>query len=311
MAVDRLVQDDQAFVLRIPQEKVTTDGVVACELALAPTNLEEYRKRHAAADDAEQKRDKPRRKLTHNEIRDIDPKAFGKARAEEWKRRLDTRWELTEVEGVKMFEHRTRIIRGDVLYSFVLICDEEHFEAFLLDFEEMLAAVKLTPPHTGVEKMPGGYWMQSKLRFALELPDGWRPTFAPDDKVRFLAKGQTHEVFTDNLMVLSTDKRGLDFEQLKTAIAKQIAATYPDAKSEIRVVRFGPGATEALETEIHFKQGPFALSILEWRFTGPSRNYEIKFTCESTEFAAHADEYRRALQSFVEVAEDAPPPGTM
>jgi hypothetical protein len=304
-------QDDAAFVLRLPQEKESHPGVVACELSLAPSSLDEFKKRHQAADEAEQKRaaenkTEPRRKLKENTISKLDPKQFNAERTRGWSDRLDSLWESPREDGAKNYELRTRIIRDDVLYTFVLESDGEHFEAYRLDFEEMLASVKLTAPDTGLQKMPSGYWLQKTYKFALELPDGWKPAFGPNDKVIFFAKGKTHEVFTDNLLVLASEKKGLDFDQLKTAMQQQLAVTHPAAKLEQRVVRFGPTGTEALETTIHFKQGPFELSILEWRFTGPSRNYEMKFTTTTKEFDVSAAAFRKSLESFVEVADEEP-----
>ncbi len=304
-------QDDAAFVLRLPQEKESHEGVVACELSLAPSSLDEFKKRHQAADEAEQKRatekkTEPRLTLKENAISKLDAKKFNTERTKGWSDRLDTMWEVPREDGAKNYELRTRIIRDDVLYTFVLESDGEHFEAYRLDFEEMLATVKLTAPDTGLQKMPSGYWLQKAYKFALELPDGWKPAFGPNDKVIFFAKGKTHEVFTDNLLVLASEKKALDFEQLKTSMQQQLAVTHPAAKLEQKVVRFGPAGAEALETAIHFKQGPFELSILEWRFTGPSRNYEMKFTTTTKEFDASAAAFRKSLESFVEVADEEP-----
>ena len=309
-------QDDTAFVLRLPQEKESHEGVVSCELSLAPSSLDEFKKRHQAADDAEQKRAAekkpdgketlPRRLLKENTISKLDPKNFNAERTKGWSDRLDTMWEVPREDGAKNYELRTRIIRDDVLYTFVLESDGEHFEAYRLDFEEMLATVKLTAPDTGLQKMPSGYWLQKAYKFALELPEGWKPAFGPNDKVIFFAKGKTHEVFTDNLLVLASQKKALDFDQLKTSMQQQLAVTHPAAKLEQKVVRFGPTGAEALETTIHFKQGPFELSILEWRFTGPSRNYEMKFTTTTKEFESSAAAFRKSLESFVEVADEEP-----
>ena len=41
-------QNDQAFVLSLPQETGSPAGRVACELGLAPESLDEYRKQNAA-----------------------------------------------------------------------------------------------------------------------------------------------------------------------------------------------------------------------------------------------------------------------
>ncbi|MBI3466024.1 MAG: hypothetical protein HY000_23670, partial [Planctomycetes bacterium] len=68
-----LARDDRAFVLQLPQENGSPSGYVACELGVAPENLEEFCKRHQSADDEEQKRPEPRRKLVRNELQAIEP----------------------------------------------------------------------------------------------------------------------------------------------------------------------------------------------------------------------------------------------
>jgi len=297
-------QDDRAFALRIPQEQPQSAGQVSCELALAPESLEEYQKRHQKADVVEQQRAEPRNKLQTNEITAIDAASFGATRAARFGRRLDSLWMETAAGGQKRFELRTRLIADEVLYTFTLQSDEQHFDAYRQDFEEMLAAAELTPPDTGVKALPGGYFMQREYRFAFQLPPGWKPAFGQHDKVLFFATGKTHQVMADNLLVLASPRRDLDFAALKTSLQKQIAKEDPAASVEFQERKFGPGNADALETVVKTERGPFKMTVLEWRFCGPSRNYEVKFTCESGEFEANADHYRRTLESFIEVAEE-------
>jgi hypothetical protein len=298
-------QDDQAFVLSIPQERRQSQGTVACELGLAPVSLQEYHKRHQQADAAERKKDSPKRILRENEIQKVDAKKFGATKAKNWGERLDSLWEIPLEDDKRHYELRTHIIMHEILYTFILSSDEEHFEAYRLDFEELLQRVKLDAPETGLKKLPSGHWMQTDFHFAMQLPDGWRPAF-PMNEVLFFAKGQTHEVFTDNLLVLGSPKRKLDFDQLQAGLKQQIAQTMPNAAAEFKVIQFGAGNAEALETVVHFQQGPFALSVLEWRFSGPSRNYEVKFTAESKSFKQELPALRRALETFIEIAEEKP-----
>ncbi len=164
-----------------------------------------------------------------------------------------------------------------VLYTFVLESDGEHFEAYRLDFEEMLGTVKLTAPDTGLQKMPSGYWLQKAFKFALELPDGWKPAFGPNDKVIFFAKGKTHEVFTDNLIVLASEKKALDFDALKGAMQQQLAVTHPQRNSSNASSALAPPHRSTRNND-PLQARSVRMSILEWRFTGPSRNYEMKFT---------------------------------
>ena len=67
----RLVErehNERAFLFALPQQVRERPAYVACELSVAPESLEEYRKRHEAADRRERERDQPRRTLIHNEI---------------------------------------------------------------------------------------------------------------------------------------------------------------------------------------------------------------------------------------------------
>jgi hypothetical protein len=109
-------------------------------------------------------------------------------------------------------------------------------------------------------------------------------------------------VFTDNLIVLASPARVLDLEALKKAMPGQIAKLDERAEVTCRVVP--QGGASALETEIHTKRGPLAVSILERRFSSRLRNYEVKFTCETSEFKRVEAELRAALDSFLEVLEE-------
>ena len=120
----------------------------------------------------------------------------------------------------------------------------------------------------------------------------------------FFATGQRHEAFTDNLLVLATPAMPLDLGQLKKQYAAEIAKTEPQARIEsCEIVPQGTGA--ALETVIHTQRGPYQISILERRFRGPKRNYEVKFSCETSELKANLESLRRSLDSFRELQEAA------
>jgi hypothetical protein len=294
-------QDDRAFVLRLPQEDQSTKGYVSCELALAPEELEDFRKRFQTSDEAEQKQAKPQRKLTLNRIAPVDGKRFGQERAEQWGKRLDSLWEYSGGEKGTSYELQTRVICAEMLYTFTLRTDQAHFDAYRADFEELLASAKLAPPETGLRRMPQGFWMQRDFNFALRLPDDWRPSFGPNDKVLFFATGKTHEVFTDNLIVLASAPKPLELEKLHDTLPREITAVDPKAEVSSRIIK--QGAEPALETVIHTKRGPLELTIIERRFRGPTRNYEVKFTCETAEFKRIEAGVRKSLDSFIEVAE--------
>ena len=76
------------------------------------------------------------------------------------------------------FETRVCLVSHQTLYTFTLTTDEAHYESYRLDFEDMLQSAQFSPPETGLQRLPGGYWLQREYRFALQLPEGWQPAFA-------------------------------------------------------------------------------------------------------------------------------------
>lgn len=299
----RWAQDNTAFTLRLPQEDGSRAGYVSCELAVAPESLTDYQRRHQEADQREQKQPMPRRKLVSNAIEKLDAKRFGK-QAKRLTERLLSLWEYTGEMGEKSYELCSRVISEDTLYTITLVSDEAHFAAYRLDFEELVAGAQYSPPETGLRRMPGGFWMQRQYLFALRLPPEWKPAFGPSDKALFFATGTTREVFTDNLIVLAEPGRPIDFDVLLKELPDGIAKIDPAAKVTCQLVP--QNGQKALETVIETKRGPFEITILERRFRGEKRNYEVKFTCESSEFKKIEVELRKVLDSFREVAESKP-----
>ncbi|MGE0608582.1 MAG: hypothetical protein AB7O62_15915 [Pirellulales bacterium] len=299
-------EDDRAFVLRLPQEDDSPVGYVACELSVAPETLESFRERQQADDLAEQQRAEPGSRLTKNALEDLDEQRFGPERAAEIGQRLISVREHRRDDGLLWYEEQIRLISHDTLYTFTLATDEAHYEAYRLDFEELLVSANFTPPHTGLQKMPEGYWLQQDFRFALKLPQGWKPGFGPSDKVLFFASGKTHGNFTDSLRVLATPARPIDPRDLQKTMADTVKQQDPLADvADCSVVR--QGDRDALETVIHTRRGGHKVTILERRFCGKERNYEIRFICEPAEFEKIAGELRAALDSFVDAPAAMPP----
>jgi hypothetical protein len=304
-----LARDDRAFVLKLPQENGSASGYVACELGVAPESLEEFRKRHQSADDQEQKRAEPRRTLLLNELQPIDAAKSGAETAGKLGQRLVSVWKHISPEGPPQYEVRARVISEGSLYTFILATDEAHYEAYRLDFDEMVATARFSPPETGLQRLPGGLWLQREFRFAMQLPPEWKPAFGPNDKALFFATGAAHEVFTDNLLVLASPARELDLKQLQQDFPTEIAKVDPRVEVPSCVI-VPQGTGSALETVIHTKRGPFEITVLERRFRGELRNYEVKFTCETAEFHKIQAELRKALDSFREFR-DAPKQGIL
>jgi hypothetical protein len=304
-------RDEQAFALKLPQDSPSRSGFVTCRLGVAPEGLEEYLKRLERPDvappgspESTLTSDGDKRTLRENRIEPLDAARFGKPLAEALVQRLVTIWEIESPTGEHSYEIVTRVIHDGTLYTFTLATDEAHYDAYRLDFEDMLASAVFSPPETGLRKMPGGFWMQRDFRFALRLPADWKPAFGPSDKVLFFATGKTHQVFTDNLLVLASPVHPLDLEQLKATLPEQIAKADEHARVECRIVP--QGGTAALETVIHTVRGSLNVAIIERRFVSRQRNYEVKFTCEASEFEKIEAALRTSLDSFVEVLDEPP-----
>lgn len=290
---------ERAFVLQLPAENNRPSGMVSCELGVAPAALAEYQKRYAAAD--AQPRREPRAVLKHNAIATVDPQRFGLEEAERLGEQLTAVWEYDDPQRGRLYEMRVQLISHDTLYTFVLRTDQDHWEAYRLDFLDLIASAQFAAPETGLRRMPDGCWMQRDFRFALRFPPGWVPAFAPHDNVLLFATGTRRAVFTDNLLVLASPREAIDLQQLRAMLPAQVAREDPHAQVVCRVVQQGDG--DALETLIHTQRGGLRVTILERRFQGRHRNYEVKFTCQTDEFQNSEAELRRALDSFYEIAE--------
>ncbi len=192
-----------------------------------------------------------------------------------------------------------------MLYTFTLLTDEAHFAAYRADFDELLASAKFSPPETGLQMLPGGYWLQRQFRFALRLPPAWKPAFGSSDKALLFARGEAHGLFSDHLMVLASAPKPLDFPALRERMPAAAIVSDPAAQVEsCQIVRQGAG--KALETIIQTKRGDVAVTILERRFMGQRHNYEVRVACQAANFKQQEAEIRKSLDSFREVAEQTP-----
>lgn len=294
----RTEKNDQAFVLELPGENGEAGGFAACELGIAPERLEEYQTRIQASDDREQQEESPKRKLLEN---DLIPTAD-----QPQEKQLVSVWRYVAPQGeANWLEVRTRLIRHDTLYTFILSAEEQRFKKLRPAFEAVLASARFTQPETGLQRMPGGYWMQRDFRFAMKLPTDWSPGIAPNDKALFFATGTKHQVFTDNLIVLARPRAEMDLGKLQKALPEQIAQVDKTAQvPHCQIVDQGEG--KALETIIHIQRGPFKITVFDRRFEGRKRNYEVRFTCITDEFAKLEEALRKSLDSFQEFEGAAP-----
>ena len=295
-------RDSDAFVLRLPQDSAASKGYVQCQLGVAPDRLGDLLKGEQPVQPLAA--DRPlKARLLESRIEPLAAAPLGARLAGRVPERLLATWELENEAGDRSFGIRCRMICHGTLYSFTLLTDEAHYEAYRLDFEDMLASAQFSLPETGLERMAGGLWLQRDFRFALRLPEGWKPAFGPSDKALLFATGPRREVLTDSLVVEATPARPLDLEQLKTTLPAELSQRDPRARATCKIV---PQAdTFAVEMRISTWQGQIPVSVLERRFRTAKRNYIVRFTCETGRLEQLEPEFIKSLASFVEVV-DAP-----
>ncbi len=290
-------EEDRVFVALIRQEDPERPGVVACELGLAPENLDEWRTR---VDGNAKRGGRPGATLTKNEVLK-DPKSGD---------RLETIWEFRPRGGGLWREVSVRILVNRQMYTYVLNVDDKTYEAARPLFDRIVAGARYSPPNTGADLLPrsSNRWAQREFKFALDLPEGWRPVLAPSQVALFFANGPAHGIWSDNVLVLAQAHRPLDLKTLKEELPDQLRQEEPNCEVlSCEVVKQGTG--EALETVVRTSRGPFSMTVLERRFRGGRFDYELKYTVESKRFDELAPALRKSLGSFEEVPGDVPAPG--
>ncbi len=286
-------KDDRVFVAVIAQDDPDRPGIAACELGLAPESLDDYRTR---IDSNARRQGRPSGKLASNRV-------INDARGE----RLETVWEFHPDSGGFWHEVTVRVIANRQLYSFILNVEDGRYPAARPAFDALVAATKFSPPNAGADLLTkaSNRWVQREYKFALDLPTGWSPALAPSEVALLFANGPAHGVWSDNLLVLA-HPRG------KTVL-KELAREYPDLlkhedpSCQIVSCKIITQATsEALETVVQTRRGPFSMTVIERRFSGSRFDYEVKYTLETKRFDAMAPVLRKSLDSFRELPGPAP-----
>jgi hypothetical protein len=287
-------EEDRVFVILIPQADPDRPGVAACELGLAPENLDEYRTR---IDGNARRGGRPGATLIRNEVVK-GPKGD----------QLESVWEFRPAGGLVWRERSIRIVAHRQMYTFTLNADDATYPRAQAAFDALIAAAELTPPNTGVDSLDprSNRWAQREFRFALDLPEGWQPVLAPSQVALFFANGPAHGIWSDNVLVLAQAHRAIDLHALEREVPDQLRQVEPNCEVlACAVVKQGPRAVEALETVVRTQRGPFSMTILERRFRGERFDYEVKYTVESKRFDELAPTLRKSLDSFGEL------PGTV
>jgi hypothetical protein len=286
-------KDDRVFVAFIPQNDPNRPGVAACELALAPESLEEYRTR---IDSNARQRGRPSGKLAANRL-------IKDQRGE----RLETIWEFHPNSGGFWHEVTIRIIAHRQLYSFILNVEDARYQAARPAFDAMVASTQFTPPNTGADLLAksSNRWVQREYKFALDLPEGWAPALAPSEVALLFADGPAHGVWSDNLLVLAHPSGKADLKDQ----AKELPALLKKEDPNCEILScdiISQGKSDALQTVVRTKRGPFSMTVIERRFAGLRYDYEVKYTLESKRFDDMLPILKKSLDSFKELPGPAP-----
>lgn len=295
-------QQDRVFVALIPQADPDRPGVAACELSIAPESLNEYKTRI----DGNARRQGPAGgTLTRNEV-------VKSARGE----RLETLREFRPGGGALWRERTVRVVAHRQLYAFILNVDETAWSTANPAFDALIESCEFRPPNTGAVRTDErrNRWSQNEFRFEVELPEHWAPLLAPSEVALLYAAGPPHGLWSDNLLVLAQSRRPTadDLVELARSFPDRLRKEDPDCEVLACGLVFqgmpGQPSTQALETIVRTRRGPFSMTVLERRFAGSRLGYEVKFTLESERFDAAAPALRGCFDSFRELPEKTPVP---
>jgi hypothetical protein len=289
-------EDDRIFVAIIPQQDFERPGIAACELALAPETLDDYRTR---IDTSAKKNGRKSGKLASNQVK---KDAHGE--------RLETIWEFHPDAGGFWHEVSVRIIANRQLYTFILNVEDGIYAKSRPAFDALVSAAAFSPPNTGADLLDkkSNRWIQREYRFALELPQGWRPALAPSQVALLFANGPAMGIWSDNLLVLAHPHRKTDLEDLAKLLPDQLKQEDPNCQI-ISCKIIAQGKAKALETVVRTDRGPFSMTVIERRFRGGRFDYEVKYTVETKRFDQLAPRFRESLETFREMPGDVPEAG--
>ena len=292
--------NDLAFELQLPQDRGSKVGHVRCTLSVAPESLEDVRKTVRVAVEDPKAKPKVTRTLRVDEIRPLKSPAWPEELVKKFSRQLAIEWECEDSDGRRWYERSVHVIGDGMMYVFSIDSDEAHYDAFVLDFEDMCTALKIKLPESTLERLESGHWMQREYRFGLKLPENWRPVFILNERTLFQAAGDAHGTFSDGLTVHATLPQPLDMAKLKAEIPEQVKKRDAAAEVDCKIVEIGP--FKVLETIVRTKRGEVETTTLERRFQTRRRNYEVKLSASTEEFKKREVEFRKVLDSFIELA---------
>jgi hypothetical protein len=288
--------EDRIFVVVIPQQDLDRPGVAACELGLAPEGLDDYRTR---IDANAKKNGRKGGKLASNRI-------VKDARGD----RLETIWEFHPDAGGFWREVSVRLVANRQLYTFILTVEDSVYTKVRPAFDALVTATSFSPPNTGADLLskPSNRWIQREYKFALDLPEDWSPVLAPSAVALLFANGPPHGVWSDNVLVLAHPHRMIDLHELAKELPDQLRKEDPNCEVvSCAVVK--QAKTDALETVVRTRRGPFSMTVIERRFRGGRFDYEMKYTVETGRFFRLVPRLRQSFDSFREFPGDVPAAG--
>jgi hypothetical protein len=208
-------QDDRVFVALIPQADPERPGAAACELGLAPETLDEYRTR---IDGTAKRGGRPGGTLARNEV------VKGPSGD-----RLETVWEFRPRFGGLWRELSIRTVAHRQMYTFTLNVDEQTYPAARGAFDLLVDSAEISAPNTGADPIDpkANRWVQREFKFAIDLPEAWRPVLAPDQAALFFANGPAHGIWSDNVLVLARPHRDLDLKGLERTLPEALREAEP------------------------------------------------------------------------------------
>lgn len=289
-------KNEYIFVCEIPQEQFPDrPGILACEIAIGPESLEEYRTRI----EANAKRGNRKGRLTSNKIL---PKVV-----DHLPERLESVWEFRLPDGEVWHEVTVRVIQGKHLYSFVLNIEDAMLKLTRPKLDSVIAQSRFSTPDSGATQVIGAStnrWIQTEFNFVVDLPKDWSPLLAPNEAALLYANGKPKGIWADNMLVLATKAGKLDYEALSKTFAAELEAAEPGCKVlQCEVIKTKKGQL-SLQTVVEVERGPFSMTIHEWRFPGERYNYELKFTVETSRYADLKPEMQKCFESFLELPQD-------
>lgn len=289
-------KEDRVFVAMVPQPEFGSPGVAACELAMAPASLDDYRTR---IDRTAERGGRPDAKLATNRIIK-DPRG----------ERLETIWEFHPASGGFWREVSVRVVANRQLYTFILNVEDSVYKEARPAFDAIVSGTTYKAPDTGADRLskPENRWLQREYKFSIDLPEGWSPALAPSSVALLFANGPPRGVWSDNLLVLAHAHQDLDLAELARDLPDQLRREEPGC--EVVACKLVPhGRGQALETIARTRRGPFSMTVIEWRFRGERFDYEVKFTAESDRFDKLVPAFRKSFESFRERPGAVPRPG--